>query len=458
MVVSANAIASEVGIDILKRGGNAVDAAVAVGFALAVVDPKAGNIGGGGFLLFHQAASGKAFSIDYRETAPARAHRDLYLDGSGEVVPRLSTVGHLSVGVPGTVAGLLLALEKHGRLVRQTVLEPAILLAEEGFPVHAELARSLEESASRLSRSPESRRVFLRNGNHFEEGEILVQKELGATLRLIAEGGTAAFYQGRIADLVADEMARGGGLITRDDLKAYRALERDPLLGSYRDHTVVAMGPPSSGGIVLIEMLNMLEPEDVTYLGLNSSGYLHILAEVMKRAFADRAQFLGDADFSAVPFRGLISKPYAESRRVGIHPNRTTLAGELEPGDPFPYESDQTTHFSVVDREGNAVSNSYTLNGWYGSGITVPGAGFLLNNEMDDFSSKPGVPNQYSLVQGEANAIEAGKRPLSAMTPTIILKDGKLVMVSRAKGASELPTTLEPTEDNSYSVFVRKKR
>ena len=442
MVVSASAIASQVGVDILKRGGNAVDAAVAVGFALAVVHPAAGNIGGGGFLVFHEAASGKNFTIDYRETAPARAHRDMYLDESGDVVPELSTLGYLSVGVPGTVAGLLLALESHGRLVRPTVLEPAIRLAEEGFAVQPELARTLEGSASRLSRSPESRRIFLRNGNHFEEGEIFVQKELGATLRLIAEEGASAFYEGRIAELMADEMTRGGGLITREDLKAYRALEREPLLGRYRDHTVVAMGPPSSGGIGLIEMLNMLEPEDLAYLELNSSDYLHLLAEVMKRAFADRAQYLGDADFAAIPVRGLTSKAYAETRRAGVNPHRTTLASQLGAGDPFPHESDQTTHFSVVDREGNAVSNTYTLNGFYGSGITVPGAGFLLNNEMDDFSSKPGVPNQFNLVQGEANAIKPGKRPLSAMTPTIILKDGKVLLVTGSPGGPRIINTV----------------
>jgi gamma-glutamyltranspeptidase/glutathione hydrolase len=441
MVVSAHAIASQVGVDIMQKGGNAVDAAVAVGFALAVVEPGAGNIGGGGFLIFHEAASGKNFTIDYRETAPKRAHRDMYLDDSGNVVPERSTVGHLSVGVPGTVAGLLLALEQHGRLVRQTVLEPAIRLAEEGFLVDANLVGSLEESASLLSRFPESRRIFLRNGNHFEEGEILVQKELGATLRLIAEHGASGFYEGRVAELLAEEMARGGGLITLEDLKAYRALEREPVIGRYRDHTIVAMGPPSSGGIVLIEMLNMLEPQDLASLELNSSDYLHLLAEVMKRAYADRAQYLGDADFTKVPVRGLISKTYAQSRRSGINPHRTTLASQLGAGDPFPHESEQTTHFSVVDREGNAVSNTYTLNGFYGSGITVTGAGFLLNNEMDDFSSKPGVPNQFHLIQGEANSIEVGKRPLSAMTPTIVLHNSRVLLVTGSPGGPRIINT-----------------
>ena len=442
MVASTNPIASEVGIEILKRGGNAVDAAVAVGFALAVVEPEAGNIGGGGFLVYHEAASGRDFTIDYRETAPTRAHRDMYLDEDGEVVPDLSTIGHLSAGVPGTVAGLLLALEKHGRLARDTVLQPTIRLAEEGFPVSHELVESLEENASLLSRFPESRRIFLRNGNHFQEGEILVQRDLGATLRLIAEDGAPAFYQGRVAELLVEEIRRGEGFITREDLKSYRAVEREPLLGTYRGHTVVSMGPPSSGGIVLIEMLNMVEPEDLAYLGLNSSAYLHLLSEVMKRAYADRAHYLGDADFSPVPFRGLISKAYAEKRRAGINPNRATLASELGPGDPLPYEAGETTHFSVVDREGNAVSTSYTLNGAYGSGVTVPGAGFLLNNEMDDFSSKPGTPNQYHLIQGEANSIEAGKRPLSAMTPTIVLKDGRVLLVTGSPGGPRIINTV----------------
>lgn len=442
MVASTNPIASEVGIEILKRGGNAVDAAVAVGFALAVVEPEAGNIGGGGFLVYHEAASGRNFTIDCRETAPTRAHRDMYLDEDGEVVPDLSTIGHLSAGVPGTVAGLLLALEKHGRLARDTVLQPAIRLAEEGFPVSHELVESLKENASLLSRFPESRRIFLRNGNHFQEGEILVQRDLGATLRLIAEDGAPAFYQGRVAELLVEEIRRGEGFITREDLKSYRAVEREPLLGTYRGHTVVSMGPPSSGGIVLIEMLNMVEPEDLAYLGLNSSAYLHLLSEVMKRAYADRAHYLGDADFSPVPFRGLISKAYAEKRRAGINPNRATLASELGPGDPLPYEAGETTHFSVVDREGNAVSTSYTLNGAYGSGVTVPGAGFLLNNEMDDFSSKPGTPNQYQLIQGEANSIEAGKRPLSAMTPTIVLKDGRVLLVTGSPGGPRIINTV----------------
>ena len=442
MVASTNLLASEVGIEILKRGGNAVDAAVAVGFALAVVEPEAGNIGGGGFLVYHEAASGRDFTIDYRETAPTRAHRDMYLDEDGEVVPDLSTIGHLSAGVPGTVAGLLLALEKHGRLARDTVLQPAIRLAEEGFPVSHELVESLEENASLLSRFPESRRIFLRNGNHFQEGEILVQRDLGATLGFIAEDGAPAFYQGRVAELLVEEIRRGEGFITREDLKSYRAVERQPLLGTYRGHTVVSMGPPSSGGIVLIEMLNMVEPEDLAYLGLNSSAYLHLLSEVMKRAYADRAHYLGDADFSPVPFRGLISKAYAEKRRAGINPNRATLASELGPGDPLPYEAGETTHFSVVDREGNAVSTSYTLNGAYGSGVTVPGAGFLLNNEMDDFSSKPGTPNQYQLIQGEANSIEAGKRPLSAMTPTIVLKDGRVLLVTGSPGGPRIINTV----------------
>ena len=442
MVVSTSPIASEVGIDVMKNGGNAVDAAVAVGFALAVTHPSAGNIGGGGFLAFHDAASGENFTYDYREMAPVRAHRDMYVDEAGEIVPELSTVGHLSAGVPGTVAGLLLALEKHGRLVRQTVLAPAIRLAEEGFPVSYALSESLKAAAPLLSRFPESRRIFLRNGNYFEEGEILVQKELGATLRLISELGAPGFYEGRVAALVAEEMKNGGGSITEEDLKSYRAVEREPIVGTYRGHTIVSMGPPSSGGVILLEMLNMVEPEDLSYWGRNSSKYVHLLAEVMKRAFADRAHYLGDADFAPVPFRGLISKEYAHKRRADINPDRTTLASDLGPGDPLPFETEDTTHFSVIDREGNAVANTYTLNGGYGSGLTVPGAGFLLNNEMDDFSSKPGVPNQYGLIQGEANSIGPRKRPLSAMTPTIVLKDGKVLLVTGSPGGPTIINTV----------------
>ncbi len=449
MVVSTSPIASEVGIEIMKKGGNAVDAAVAVGFALAVTHPSAGNLGGGGFLVFHDAPSGESFSYDYREMAPARADRNMYVDETGEIVPELSTVGHLSAGVPGTVAGLLLALEKRGRLVPQTVLAPAIRLAEEGFPVSYALSQSFEAAAPLLSRFPESRRIFLRNGNYFEEGEILVQKELGATLRLISKLGAAGFYEGTVAALVAQEMRNGGGFITEDDMKNYRAVEREPIVANYRGHTIVSMGPPSSGGVILSEMLNMVEPEDLSYLGRNSSRYVHLLAEVMKRAFADRAHYLGDADFSSVPFHGLISKEYAHKRRADINPDRTTLANDLGPGDPLPFESEDTTHFSVVDREGNAVANTYTLNGGYGSGITVPGAGFLLNNEMDDFSSKPGVANQYGLIQGEANSIGPRKRPLSAMTPTIVLKDGRVLLVTGKPGRPH---------DHQYRVPSRHQR
>ena len=442
MVVSTSPIASEVGIEVLKKGGNAVDAAVAVGFALAVTHPSGGNIGGGGFLVFHDAASGQSFTIDYREMAPARADRNMYIDEVGEIDPELSTVGHLSAGVPGTPAGLLLALEKHGRLVRQTVLGPAIRLAEEGFPVSYALAQSLESAAPLLSRFPESRRIFLRNGNYFEEGEILVQKELGATLRLISEQGASGFYEGRTAALVAEEMKSGGGFITEEDMANYRAVERQPIVATYRGHTILSMGPPSSGGVILTEMLNMVEPEDLAYLGRNSSRYVHLLAEVMKRAFADRAHYLGDSDFSSVPVRGLISKEYARKRRAEINPDRATLATDLGPGDPLPFETEDTTHFSVVDREGNAVANTYTLNGGYGSGVTVPGAGFLINNEMDDFSSKPGVPNQYGLIQGEANSIGPRKRPLSAMTPTIVLKDEEVLLVTGSPGGPTIINTV----------------
>jgi len=442
MVVSASPIASEVGVAILKKGGNAVDAAVAVGFTLAVTYPSAGNLGGGGFMVLHLAGSGKQVAIDYRETAPQKAHRDMFLDDKNEVVPELSTIGHLSAAVPGSVAGLLLALEKYGRLDRRAVLEPAIRLAEVGFPVSDVLADSLRRAATRLGRFSESKRVFLREGRYFEEVEILVQKDLGATLRRIAEQGAGGFYEGPVARLIAEEMRRGGGLISEDDLKRYRPVEREPVRGTYRGHTVVSMPPSSSGGTILIEMLNMVEPMDLAALGHNSSAYLHVLAEVMKRAYADRAQFMGDADFTSVPVRGLTSKAYAERRGRGIDPARATPSGELGAGDPLAFESFETTHFSVMDSEGGAVSNTYTLNAGYGSGVSVTGAGFLLNDNMDNFASKRGAPNAYGLIQAEANLIGPGKRPLSSMSPTIVLREGKVLLVAGTPGGPTITNTV----------------
>jgi gamma-glutamyltranspeptidase/glutathione hydrolase len=441
MVASVNGIASEVGAAIMRKGGNAVDAAVAVGLALAVVHPIAGNIGGGGFLLIGMA-DGRTTMIDYRETAPARARWDMYLDENGNVIPKASLIGYRAAGVPGTVAGLALALEKFGVLSWAEVLRPAEKLAREGFVVRHWLVSTLKEESSLLSRFPDSRRIFLRNGQYYREGEILRQPDLAATFRRLIEHGPREFYEGQTARMIADDMAKNNGLITLDDLKAYRAVERQPLRTMYRGYEIVSAPPPSSGGIALIEMLHMLEPYDVASLGHNSSDYVHLLVEVMRRAFADRAEFLGDPDFARIPVAGLTSRAYAENHRKSINSKLATPSTEIGHGNPLAYESDQTTHYSIVDAAGNIVSNTYTLNGGYGSGVVARGTGILLNNEMDDFSSKPGVPNQFGLIQGEANAIGPRKRPLSAMTPTIVLKDGRPLWAVGSPGGSTIINTV----------------
>jgi len=441
MVVSVSRPASEAGSEILKKGGNAVDAAVAVGFALAVTWPAAGNLGADGFMVIH-GATGKNVAIDYRAMAPHRATRDMFLDEQGNVRLDLLRMGHLSSGVPGAVAGLLLALDTHGTMDRRTVLAPAIRLAEEGFEVDQYLATSLREAEDRLSAFPESRRIFLRDGQYYEAGDRFVQPELAAVLRLIADQGAKGFYEGHVARLIADEMKRGGGLIDEEDLRGYQALEREPVVGTYRGRTIVSMPPPSSGGTALVEMLNMVEPYDLASLGHNSSAHLHLITEVMKRAYADRAEFMADADFAPVPVRGLISKAYAEIRRKGIDAMRTTPSTEIRAGDPLPYESESTTHFSIVAPDGSAVSNTYTLKSLYGSGVTIPGAGFLMNNEMDNFTVKVGEPNAFGLIQAEANAIEPRKRPLSSMTPTIVLENGQARLVVGSPGGATIINTV----------------
>ena len=441
MVVSVSRHASEAGVEILKKGGNAVDAAVAVGFALAVTWPAAGNLGADGFMVIH-GATGKNVAIDYRAMAPRRASRDMFLDEKGGVKLDLLRMGHLSAGVPGAVAGLLLALESHGTLDRATVLAPAIRLAAEGFEVDQYLATSIREAETRLSPFPESRRIFLRDGKFYEPGDRLVQPELAVSLRLIAEQGAKGFYEGRVARLIADEMRKGGGIIDEEDLRGYRALERQPVTGTYRGHTIVSMPPPSSGGAALVEMLNMVEPYDLASLGHNSSAHLHLVAEVMKRAYADRAEFMADSDFAPVPVRGLVSKRYAEIRRKGIDPMRATPSAEIRAGDPLPFESEATTHFSVVAPDGSAVSNTYTLKSLFGSGVTIPGTGFIMNDEMDNFTVKVGEPNTFGLIQAAANAIEPGKRPLSSMTPSIVLKDGRVRLVAGTPGGSTIINTV----------------
>lgn len=441
MVASTSEIASRIGVDILKRGGNAVDAAVAVALALSVTWPSAGNLGGGGFMLIRNA-DGSAEMIDYRERAPLAATRDMYLDEKGNLIPNASTEGYRAVGVPGTVAGLALASERHGKLKWAELVAPARKLAANGFVVNYALARSLslDSTVKRLTPFSESRRILLRDGKSYLEGDLLQQPDLAATLTALETGGPRAFYEGTIARRLVDDMKAHGGIITDRDLKEYRPTVREPLRSTYRGHEVLTAPPPSSGGVALIEMLNMLESYDLASLGSNSSGADHLLVEVMRRAFADRASFLGDTDFVKVPIRGLMSRAFATERMKGFDPNHATPS--ISAGAPARYESPETTHFTIIDGEGNVVSNTYTLNDSYGSGVMAKGTGFLLNDEMDDFTSKPGAPNAYGLIQSEANSIEPRKRPLSSMTPTIVSKDGKVWFAIGTPGGPTIINTV----------------
>jgi gamma-glutamyltranspeptidase/glutathione hydrolase len=442
MVASTSEIASRVGVDVMKRGGNAVDAAVAVALTLAVTWPSAGNLGGGGFMLIRKA-DGTAEAIDYRERAPLAATRTMYLDAQGNVIQGLSIQGHKAIAVPGTVAGVALAHRRHGKLKWADLVEPARKLAAEGFEVNYHLARSLRARATqrRLAPFPESVRIFQRNGKFYEMGERFVQPDLAATLARI-KTNPRDFYEGQTARLIATDMQKNGGIITLEDLRTYEPTIRKPLAGSYRGHEILTMPPPSSGGIALLEMLNMLEPLDLKSLGWHSANYVHNVIEVMRRAFADRAEHLGDADFVKVPVAGLTARDYALQRRKTIDPYRASNSREVGAADPTAYEPAETTHFSVADAEGNVVSSTYTLNDGYGSGVTATGTGVLLNNEMDDFTSKPGVPNDYQLIQGEANAIQPKKRPLSSMTPTIVLKDGKVLFAIGSPGGPTIINTV----------------
>ena len=442
VVAAESAIASRIGVDVLRKGGNAVDAAVAVAFALAVTVPSAGNLGGGGFMLV-RVADGTTEAIDYRERAPLAATRTMYLDEKGEVIKGLSTDSYKAVGVPGTVAGMAFAHKRHGKLKWADLVEPARALAAEGFEVNYHLARSLrsEKSQKKLSQWPESRRIFLRNGRHYEMGERLVQPELAATLARIKKD-PRDFYEGETARLLVADMRRNDGLITLEDLKSYEPAIRQPVRGTYRGHEIVSMPPPSSGGIALIQMLNMLEPLDLEALGWHSALYIHNVVEAMRRAFADRAELLGDTDFVDVAVRGLISPKYAMERRRGIDPYRAADSRKVRGGDPAPYDSPDTTHFSIVDAAGNVVSNTYTINDFYGAGMTVPGLGFILNDEMDDFTSRPGSPNLWGLIQGERNAIQPRKRPVSSMTPTIVLKDGRVLFALGSPGGPTIITSV----------------
>jgi gamma-glutamyltranspeptidase / glutathione hydrolase len=454
MVTSVHELASQAGIEILRAGGNAVDAAVATGFALAVVHPEAGNLGGGGFLLL-RTAKGKNHFIDFREKAPAAATENMYLDAQGNVIPESSkdssVVGYKAIGVPGSVAGMVYAEKQYGKLSIDKVIAPAIKLARDGFPLTYEDAQELKKDEY-LSEFPESRRIFLRDGNYYRPGEIFRQPELARTLERLAKDPDT-LYHGAMARELAAAIHKGGGLVTTEDLAAYEVKEREPIRGSYRGYDIISAPPPSSGGVALVEILNILEGFDLAKLGNRSGGAIHLEAEAFRRAFYDRADFLGDPDYAKVPVAQLIDKKYAAAWRDSIDPNRASLSKDLKRPSfeqlervaqfrSVVSEPHNTTHYSVVDADGNAVAVTTTLNDSFGSRVTAEGLGFLLNDEMDDFTSKEGVPNTYGLIQGPANTIGPGKRPLSAMTPTIVLKDGKLFLVLGSPGGPTIITTV----------------
>jgi gamma-glutamyltranspeptidase/glutathione hydrolase len=443
MVASQEKLATRVGVDILKAGGNAVDAAVAVGFALAVTHPQAGNIGGGGFMLVHLAARNETIAIDYRETAPAAITRDVFLDDKGEADPRRSRDSALGIGVPGTVAGLALAHERYGsgKFTLAQLIAPAIRLAREGFTVDDELADTLPRAQPRLVRWPSSAKIFLKpDGVALERGDRLAQSDLAASLETIAAGGPRAFYEGPLAEKLVAGVRANGGIMTPDDLKNYRAIVRPVVRGSYRGHEIASMPPPSSGGVHLIQMLNILEGFPLRETGAQSAATLHLMIEAMKPAYADRAAFLGDPAFVKIPVAGLTSKRYAAELREAIDPKRARPAQDIRTGNPAAYEDGNTTHYSIVDADGNAVANTYTLNFFYGLGLVAEGTGILLNNELDDFAAKPGAPNAFGLVGGEANAPGPAKRPLSSMSPTIVFRDGRVFLVTGTHGGSRIIT------------------
>jgi len=458
MVSAEDEIAAQIGADILARGGNAVDAAVATGFALAVSHPQAGNLGGGGFMLVSLARKNglavenadktpddvpdDVIAIDFREMAPAQAHRDMYLDDRGGVDNRRAQYSHLSAGVPGTVMGLLEALETYGTMTRRQVIGPAIKLATRGVTVSYSLERSLEEHREALSSDPSSQAYFLAHGRGLKAGEILYQDDLAASLRRIMNKGSDGFYRGKTADLIVAEMATGNGIITHEDLAAYKTVTRKAVTGTYKGYRLHSMPPPSSGGIHIIQMLNILSGFDLQADGHNSAAYLHKLIEAMRRAFADRSKYLGDPDFFDVPQAALIDLSYGDRLRRTITLDKASLSSDILPGTELIEDGPSTTHYSVIDKDGNAVAVTYTLNFSYGSGLSVDGAGFLLNNEMDDFSAKPGSPNGYGLIGGVANMIEPAKRPLSSMSPVIVKKDGVPVLVTGSPGGSTIITSV----------------
>jgi gamma-glutamyltranspeptidase / glutathione hydrolase len=454
IVVSVHQLASQAGVDVMQAGGNAVDAAVATGFALAVVHPQAGNLGGGGFMLIRNA-DGAVHFIDYREKAPAAATANMYLDAKGNVIENASLVGYKAISVPGSVAGLAYAQRKYGKLPLAQVMAPAIRLARDGYPLAWEDARDLRDEA--LAKFPESSRIFQREGNYYKAGDVFRQPELARTLERIAKDPDE-FYHGAMAHELSGEIQKGGGLVTASDLAQYEVKEREAIRGTYRDYDVISAPPPSSGGVALVEILNILEGYDLAKSGNRSAQSIHLAVEAFRRAFFDRAEFLGDPDFAKIPVAQLIDKKYAAGWRESIDLERASVSTELHRPEVFNEleryatshtkpmgalrEPENTTHYSVVDSAGDAVAVTTTLNDSFGSRVTAAGLGFLLNDEMDDFSSKPGVPNAYGLIQGPANAIGPGKRPLSAMTPTIVLKDGKLFLVLGSPGGPTIITTV----------------
>lgn len=438
VVSSANKLASQTGVEILKKGGNAVDAAVGVGFVLAVVYPTAGNIGGGGFMVIC-FPDGKSTTIDYREKAPYLSSRDMYLDENGEVIEDLSSFGHLAVAVPGSVAGMLYALEKYGTMKREEVLSYAIELAEKGFPMEKELVNGLKNHKEEFSQFEGSSQVF---GRDWKKGDILIQEDLANTLKEISKYGRDGFYKGKIADLIVEEMKRGKGIISYKDLEDYNVIERPALNENYRGFDIISMPPPSSGGICLIYLLNILEQYDLAGSGFKSSGIINVMIEAMRRVYADRSEFMGDADFIPVPYKTLTSKEYAKKRFSNFVPGKAGNSREIGPGKDLIKEGENTTHYSVADKNGLLVSVTTTINDNYGSKVVVKDAGFFLNNEMDDFSVKPGSPNIFGLLGGYANSITPGKRPLSSMTPTIILKDGKPFMITGSPGGGKIITSV----------------
>lgn len=452
MVAAQHELASRIGVEIMKKGGNAVDAAIAVGLALAVVYPEAGNLGGGGFMVI-RTKDGKFTTIDYREMAPVKATRDIYIDKSGKLIRGEggSVIGYRSAGVPGTPAGFDYAHKKYGsgKISWKQLVEPARQLALNGYVLSYRLAKLFRDYRENLEKYEDSKKIFLNNGKFYEAGDILKQPDLAQTLARMQKSGAREFYQGKTARLIAEDMKNNDGLITLQDLANYQVQERTPVRGNYRGHEIISMPPPSSGGIVLIQVLNMLEPHDLDKMGHNSATKYHILTEAMRRAFADRAEYMGDPDFSDIPTAQLIQKNYAIKRSGSINPTKASASNDIKFGEINGKESIDTTHYTVVDKDGTVVSNTYTINNIYGSAVTAKGTGVLLNDEMDDFAAEPGKPNMFGLLQGERNAVGAGKRPLSSMTPTIVLnKDGTFWFAVGARGGPRIITAVLQTTIN----------